>query len=140
VSNPATIKRTRRLGNPFDASVEVRMYSTEKAKLFEEAKARGLSASDLVRTQLGALIAAEPPQAAPTPDGAANGGSGLTTQPVDLAEAIADVTNTTWGYATLQIKLGKVTVGGEPWTETMIPASRLTDVALNGQPLPIESV
>jgi hypothetical protein len=119
------IRRTRRVKNPFDASIEVRMYSTEKEKLFAEAKARNLSTSDLVRSQLGDLIATDPPPIAvpaAVPD-------------ISLIDAICEALDCHSGQALLKIKLGKVTLSGNPWTHSTVPADRLKDVAVDGSPL-----
>lgn len=150
-ASKAPPRRTRRVENPFDARLEVRLYSTELAKLREEAKARGLTASDLVRSQLGNLISALPPQAPERPQGAktdstpSEAPTAVTAPPeapaeADLAEAIAAVRGTSWGYAMLQIRLGKVTVGGEPWTAPMIPYEKLPEIVFNGEPLPIQAI
>lgn len=120
----AAPRRTRRMGNPFDASVEVRLYSTEKAKLFAEAKERGLSASDLIRQQLGDLIAAAPPVATEEPE------------TVPLTDLIAERTGCSIGHALLTIRLGKVTVNGEPWHRPTIPASLVGKVSVAGLALP----
>ena len=125
-------KRTRRVSAPFDARLEVRMYSTEKAKLQEEAAARGMSASDLARFQLGDLIAAEPPKPTETPDPAP---AALPDVPTDLVEAIAQALDCTPGHALLKLKLGKVTVAGETWSNGVIPSSLLSAVEVDGQPL-----
>lgn len=144
-------KRTRRVEVPFDARLEVRMYSTELAALRDAAKGQGVSASDLVRSKLGKLIKAEPPEAperseeaepTETPQAPAPEPPALTddAESVDLADAIAQVTDNSWGYAALQIRLGKVSVGDEVWTEQRIPVALLPDLKLNGEPLPIEAV
>ena len=110
------------------------MYSTEKAKLQEEAKRRGMSASDLARFQLGDLIAAEPPKATATPDPGHAAASAL---PTDLAEAIAEHTGCSYGHALLKLKLGKVTVDGEPWSDPAIEPDLLPSVLVDGEPLPL---
>lgn len=124
-------KRTRRVTAPFDARLEVRMYSTEKAKLDVEAQRRGLSASDLVRFQLGDLIAAEPPKpavpAAQEPEGPL----------VDLAQAIEDAGLMSRTMAVIKIHRGNVTVHGQAWGLKEIPADLLASVAVDGDPLPL---
>lgn len=121
------IRRTRRVKNPFDASLEVRMYSTEKAKLFAEAQERKMTASDLVRSQLGGLIETAPPvpvEKPPEPD-------------VDLAQLIADRLGIKWGEAMLKIRTYHVTIDGEPWDDTELPAKLVPKILLDGEPLPL---
>jgi hypothetical protein len=121
-------KRTRRVTAPFDARLEVRLYSTELAKLRDEAKDRGLSASDLVRFQLGDLIAAEPPKAQEPADEPSG-------PPVDLAGAIEESGLMSRGMAVLRIHSGRVTVGDLQWGMSEIPADLLPRVRVDGQPL-----
>jgi hypothetical protein len=140
MTKPATVRRTRRVSNPFDARLEVRLYSTELAKLRDEAKKREMSASDLVRSQLGDLIRAEPPERTATPARGNGSAQALTSdsEMVDLAEAISDLTGISWGHAVIKIRTGKVTVAGEPWPHSQVPVDRLAQVAVSGELLPVE--
>jgi hypothetical protein len=105
--------------------MEIRLYSTEKAKLFAEAKARNLSTSDLVRSQLGDLIATDPPPIA-IPEAVPD---------LDLLEVLCEALDCHSGHALLKIRMGKVTLSGNPWTHSTVPADRLKDIAVDGSPL-----
>lgn len=126
-------RRTRRVNNPFDARLEVRLYSTELAALRENAAARGMSASDLTRQQLGDLIAAAPPKPNPTPP---TEPEAVPEPSTDLASVIAERLGCTPGQALLKLHLGKVEVGGERWAENLIPEALIESVTVEGEVLP----
>lgn len=136
-------RRTRRKV-ALDERVEVRFYSSEKAKLSKEAKARGLSIADLIRSQLGDLMDAPPPEASetknrtkPTP--------GPTSAPNPPEVAYTDLVGAMeragipHSLAVMKLRLGKVSVSGEPWHETEVPADRLAETTVDGVPLPVEA-
>lgn len=132
----ATLKRTRR-AVPFDDRIEVRCYKAEKARLLSEAEKREMSASDLVRSQLGPLLRTDAPEPIETPSAAPEP---VQRPSVDLTEAIARGLGTTPGHGLLKIKLGKVTVRGERWPHTEIPADLLESVEVDGSPLRFEQL
>lgn len=128
-------KRTRRVSQPFDDRLEVRCYKAEKAHLAAEAAKRGLTVGDLIRFQLGTLLgpgpakatepALAPPEEAPEPH-------------TDLVAALSAGFDIRPGKAMLYVRLGKVSVGGEPWFHEDIPPDLLPRVTLDGKPLPLD--
>lgn len=117
-------RRTRRVGAPFDARLEVRLYQAELDKLHAEAKARGMSIADLVRFQLGDLIAIPPP---PDPRDVPR---------LDLRQVIEDAGLMRYAMAALKIRTGHVQVDGKTWYAKWIPANRLAGLRVDGEPLP----
>lgn len=126
-------KRTRRVSQPFDDRLEVRCYKAEKAHLAAQAAERGMTVGDLVRYQLGDLLS--PPK--PKPVRTAAQAPTESEKPLhDLSGAIAERLGKTEGWAIMQIRLGKVHVGEEPWFHTEIPDDLLAQVTVAGEPLP----
>lgn len=129
-------KRTRRVSQPFDDRLEVRCYKAEKAHLAAEAKKRGLTSGDLIRFQLGDLLGPGPAEPVQTP---AQDTAAPETASCDLSALLAERFGKTTGWAIMQIRLGKVTVGGEPWFHTEIPEDLVAGLAVAGvEPLDAE--
>lgn len=120
----------RKSESSYDALLQVRMRSEQKAKLMDEAKRRDMDASELVRRQLGALIGVDSPappespvETESRPAEPRDGETGA----LDFAAWLGGRMRLPRALALRYVKAGRVKLAqtGEPWTEEMIDRQAL---------------